>query len=65
MVASIATRKDAFQLMLNGATALADVEANGICIDMEYCLKTDEKLTRQIKKIKTKLDNTEIIKKWR
>ena len=55
---------DAYQLMHDGALALADVESNGMMIDVEYCKRQDKHLTRRIERLQTKLKETMLGKAW-
>lgn len=59
------TQRDAYKLMHQGALALADVEANGIRIDIDYCQKQNVLLEREIKNEQDKLEETKEAKKWR
>ena len=54
-----------YQLLHQGTQALADAEENGIIIDIEYVKKKQKHISRQIKYIKKKLEQTKEIKKWR
>ena len=60
-----ATRMDAYKLMHNGILALADVEQNGIKIDVPYCKAQIENIDRRVAKIKSRIACTELGKKWR
>jgi len=56
---------DAYQLMHDGTLALADIEANGIRIDKEYCKKQEIKLTKRIRKKRIIIEESEEVKKWK
>lgn len=62
---SQATRLDAARLMFNGALALADAEANGIAIDVQYCNDQIKLLETRIKDLKARLRETEVVKLWK
>lgn len=56
---------DAYRLMHNGALALADIEATGMAIDVNYCRRQDKGLARQIQRLQKKLEKTELGRLWR
>jgi len=60
-----ATRQDAYQLMHDGALALARVEAVGMRIDEGRLKKTIEKTSKQIKDITDRLRSDEVYRVWR
>lgn len=53
-----------YQLLHEGVLALSDVEANGIHTDSVYLEKQSKKLSRQIKIIKTKIDESKEMRLW-
>lgn len=56
---------DGYNLIHNGMQALADVEANGIHIDVGYCEDQILKLGVSIKNIQGRLVETDFVKDWR
>lgn len=61
----IPTTRDAYKLMHDGALALAEVEANGIRVDVEYLDKTISKIGEYIKGQEAKLRDDPIYETWR
>lgn len=61
----IATTKDAYRLMHEGALALAEVERNGIRVDVEYCKKQEKILERRINHLENGLEEDGTVKIWR
>src|SRR6056297_2225677 len=59
------TTKDAYDLVHNGVLAFARMERQGIRIDVEYCEKKKEHLTRKIKHLQNKLEETELVRTLR
>mgnify|MGYP001597732478 CR=1 FL=1 len=57
--------KQAYQLMHEGILALAEIERNGICIDIEYCEKAKKELHKKIEAERTKLYEFEEVKQWK
>lgn len=57
--------KQAYQLMHDGAIALAGVEANGIRIDTAYLDRTIEKVEGRIKELTERLKQDKVFKTWR
>lgn len=57
--------KDGYQLMHEGTIALTEIEQNGMCIDIQYCLDQQKHLTRKIDRIERLLHEDEIIKEWK
>lgn len=51
----IATRKEANQLMLEGALALAKVQSNGMRIDLEYCRRVTKEIEKEMKGLEESL----------
>ena len=56
---------EAYQLMHDGAIALAQVERNGICIDMPYLQRAMSHVEGQIKKADRKLKKSKTYAKWK
>ncbi len=59
-----ATTADAYRLIHDGAIALARAERQGIRLDLEYCEKKKEHLTRQINRLHKKLRDTKFYRRW-
>ncbi len=55
---------DGFQLLHQGAMALAVAEVNGIRIDMDYCHKTDIELKRKMEELEWEIKSTRVGKLW-
>lgn len=60
-----ATTADAYQLLHDGALALARAERNGMHVDVEYCETMTAHLYRQISYAIKKLQTSELVKYWR
>lgn len=58
-------RMDAYQLMHEGAIALAEVQSNGIRVDMAYLKEKRKSTAHQIKKIKAVLEECKEVRKWK
>lgn len=56
---------DAYRFLQSGAEALAEVERNGIHIDVKYCNGKIEWLDYKIDQAKRRLDRTDLAKAWR
>lgn len=56
---------EAYQLLQDGAIALAEVESNGIRIDMDYIERASRKTLGRIERIEEKLEDTDVVKLWR
>ena len=61
----IATTKDAYRLIHEGALTLAEIERTGIRVDVEYCRKQEKVLERRIDHLEKKLEEDETIQLWR
>jgi len=59
------TTYDGYKLLHEGVLALADIEENGMCIDIEYCKKQQNHLARRIKHLEKKLLKDKTVKKWK
>ena len=60
-----ATTKEAYQLLHHGAIALAQVEQNGMAVDLDYCHQTSRVLERKISRYHKRLARTTFVKKWK
>jgi len=60
-----ATTKDAYKLLHEGTLAMAELEANGIRVDMKYAKYIQKKITKQIKHLTEQIKNDEIYKVWK
>lgn len=58
-------KKSAFKLFFDGARALAEVEANGIRMDVPYLDKTIAEVESKISTLELQLEDFELAKKWR
>lgn len=65
MTSSLPFSRDAYDLMHEGAIALAEVESNGIRIDMEYLDSTISKLRRRIARKEKALGTSEVMTVWK
>lgn len=59
-----ATTADAYNLIHEGALALARAERQGIRIDLEYCERKKKHLTRKIEHFNKKLKGTKFFRRW-
>ncbi len=57
--------REAYQLMQDGALALAQVEETGVRIDVPYLKKTIVKVTRRIDSQTEKLEQSDVFKEWK
>src|SRR3990172_3817692 len=57
--------KQAYKLMHEGILALAEIERNGICIDIKYCEQAQEDLNAKIKVEQAKLYEFDEVKQWK
>lgn len=57
--------KEAYDLFHEGALALADIEQNGIRVDMEYCLDQQKILNKKISSIENNLFESKEVTVWR
>lgn len=58
-------KQEGYQLLHEGVIALAQVEANGIRIDIKKLQKTKKDLTEKMRVLKTELEHSKLYKKWR
>lgn len=58
-------KRKAFKLFFDGARALAEVEANGIRMDVPYLDKTIAEVESKISTLELQLEDFELAKKWR
>lgn len=61
----IPTTEDAYQLLHNGALALARVESNGICIDVPYIHRALKETDDKVKANEEEMETSELMKAWR
>lgn len=59
-----ATRIEAMKLLMEGSKALAQVEANGIRVDMQYLLKAEKKVIGMIDDLEEELKKDEVYGLW-
>ena len=57
--------REAYQLLHEGAIALAQVERNGIRVDVGYCRSEKRKAERKVLKLDSQIENTKEGKMWR
>jgi DNA polymerase-1 len=57
--------QQAYKLFHAGTLAFADMEQNGIRVDLQYCKTQKKEIERQIKTLERELDKTEELKTWR
>lgn len=55
----------AYKLFHEGTLAFADMEQNGIRVDLQYCKTQKKEIEHQIKELEHELDKTEELKIWR
>lgn len=58
-------KKSAFKLFFDGARSLAEVEANGIRMDVPYLDKSIAEVESKISTLELQLEDFELAKKWR
>lgn len=56
--------KEAYQLLHEGTLALARAEQQGIRVDMDYCEKKKQHLTRKIQRLEDKFKETKFFRHW-
>lgn len=56
---------DGYDLLHEGSEALADVEENGMMVDVEYCLKQQKHLKRRIEYLEEKVQRSDIVMLWK
>jgi len=59
-----ARTRDAYWLMHRGALALQRAEVRGMRVDLEYCRRTEKRLTLKIKRLMADFKKTELAHKW-
>ncbi len=64
-MSTVATRLDAYNLMHQGAIALAEVEAAGIAVDTDYLDRTIVRVTNKIRDLDESLRSDEVYRVWR
>jgi DNA polymerase I-like protein with 3'-5' exonuclease and polymerase domains len=57
--------KEAYKLMHEGTLAFADIEQNGIRVDIPYYKRQRLMIKEQIRLLELELDRTEEVKTWR
>lgn len=57
--------KDAYRLFHQGTLALADVERNGVKIDIDYCVDAIEEIEEEKAQLLARLRKTELGKRWK
>lgn len=57
--------KAAFRLMHEGTLALADVESNGIRVDVDYLISERKRLDQKVEEIRERLEADDIFKIWK
>jgi len=60
-----ASTPEAFQLMMEGSAALAEMEANGMRVDVEYLNRAIDKTAETIRRIEDDLRDDEVFQIWR
>ena len=60
-----ATEQDAYRLLHEGSLALAQVEANGVRIDIAYCKERHEGLQGELDEIEHEFWRTDLGKEWK
>lgn len=58
-------RKEGYQLLQAGSVALAQIEANGIRIDIPRLQRTKEKLKVRLRELKAEMEQSDVWKVWR
>ena len=61
----IPTTADAYDLLHQGSLALACMEENGFCIDMDYLQRTTHEVTVRIKEFERELQADKLWREWR
>ena len=56
---------EAYDLLHQGAIVLAEVESNGMCIDVEYIERTIKRTTRRVNRMVETLQTSEVGKLWK
>lgn len=59
------TTLDAYNLLHEGSLVMAEMERNGICVDMDYVKKTKVEIQNRIDKLTDEIKQDEIYKVWR
>ena len=57
--------KEAYKLFHEGTLAFADIEQNGIRVDLKYCRTQRRNMDQQIDMLECELGNTEEVKRWK
>ena len=61
----MATLQDGYELLHRGTMALAEVEHNGMCVDVPYIHKAIKRIDRKIEHFTALLQNTPECKEWK
>lgn len=59
------TTKDAYRLIHNGILAFSKAEQAGIRVDVDYCQKKKDRLTKRITRAEEKLKKSDFVKDWK
>ncbi|MCP4475438.1 MAG: hypothetical protein GY821_12900 [Gammaproteobacteria bacterium] len=57
--------KEAYKLFHEGTLTFADIEQNGIRVDVHYCKTTTDNIEQQIEMLELELERTEEVKAWK
>jgi DNA polymerase-1 len=60
-----ATTRDAYQLLQDGSMVMAEMEANGICVDVNYIKRTQAKIQKRVEHLTEQLKRDKIFKVWK
>jgi len=60
-----ATTLDAYALLHEGSLVMAEMERNGICVDMKYVKRMRRKIQQRVDKLTNDMMADEIYKKWK
>lgn len=60
-----ATTKDAYDLLHYGTLVMAEMERNGICIDVDYVTNAQRKIQQRIDKLSHHIQKDRVYKKWK
>lgn len=56
---------EAYQLLHEGSIALAEVESNGMCVDVDYIHFAIKKGDRKLARLQAELEEDEVVKVWK
>lgn len=57
--------KDSYELLHQGAIALAEIECNGMAVDTSYIHKATLRANKKIEEKRAELETTDVMKEWR